>query len=164
VIFEAAAGGRVVRVEVKGRDGRYTVTLDGRPMEVDVHAAPGGFLSLLVAGRSHDVGVERRDGQWRVSLREGVIEVALTETGRAAMVKHRKASAGPQRVSAPMPGKVVRVLAEAGVEVRAGQGLVVMEAMKMENEIRAPRDGRVKEIAVREQQAVESGALLAVLE
>jgi pyruvate carboxylase subunit B len=63
-----------------------------------------------------------------------------------------------------MPGKIVRVHACTGQAVKAGDGLLVMEAMKMENEIRAPRPGRVKEIAVREQQAVETGALLVLLE
>jgi biotin carboxyl carrier protein len=62
-----------------------------------------------------------------------------------------------------MPGRVVRVLEAAGAEVVAGQGLVVIEAMKMENEIRAPRPGRVHEVAVREGQVVEAGALLAVV-
>jgi acetyl/propionyl-CoA carboxylase alpha subunit len=164
VIFEASVAGRTVRVEVKGRAGRYTVTVDGRPREVDVRDFGRGFLGLVLDGRSHDVALERLDGRWRVALREGILDVALTETGRAGAVAHRKTAGGPQRVSAPMPGKVVRVLAAQGTEVRAGQGIVVMEAMKMENEIRAPRDGRIKEVAVREQQAVESGALLAVLE
>lgn len=164
MIYEAVAGSRTVRVEVRGREGRYTVSLDGRPIEVDVRDLGRGFLGLILDGRSHDVGVERQDGRWRVSLRRGILDVVLTETGRGGLVAHRKAAGGPQRVSAPMPGKVVRVLASAGAEVRAGQGIVVMEAMKMENEIRAPRDGRIKEVAVREQQAVESGALLAVLE
>jgi len=63
-----------------------------------------------------------------------------------------------------MPGKIVRVVAEAGLEVRAGECLVVMEAMKMENEIRSPRDGRIKDVLVKEGQAVESGALLILVE
>ncbi|MBI3932606.1 MAG: acetyl-CoA carboxylase biotin carboxyl carrier protein subunit [Acidobacteria bacterium] len=63
-----------------------------------------------------------------------------------------------------MPGKIVRVLVGAGDEVGAGQGLVVMEAMKMENELRAPRAGRVRELPVREGQTVETGALLALVE
>ena len=63
----------------------------------------------------------------------------------------------------PMPGRVVRVLSAVGNDVAAGQGLAVIEAMKMENEIRAPRAGRVQEVAVREGQAVEAGALLLVV-
>jgi biotin carboxyl carrier protein len=63
-----------------------------------------------------------------------------------------------------MPGKIVRVVAAAGQEVRAGECLVVMEAMKMENEIRSPRDGRIKDVLVKEGQAVESGALLILVE
>jgi biotin carboxyl carrier protein len=63
-----------------------------------------------------------------------------------------------------MPGKIVRILASLGQEVAAGQGLVVLEAMKMENELRAPRAGRVREFGVREGQTVEAGALLVVME
>ena len=73
-------------------------------------------------------------------------------------------AAGPQRVIAPMPGKIVRVLVKAGDEVKARQGLVVVEAMKMENELRATRDGRVKDVHVAEGALVESGRLLLVIE
>jgi biotin carboxyl carrier protein len=63
-----------------------------------------------------------------------------------------------------MPGKIVRLLVEAGQQVQAEQGLVVVEAMKMENELRAPRAGCVREVGVREGQAVEMGAVLVVVE
>ena len=71
---------------------------------------------------------------------------------------------GPQRVVAPMPGKVVRVLVKPGDDVKARQGLVVVEAMKMENELRAARDGRVRDVAVAEGQSVDAGAVLLVVE
>jgi biotin carboxyl carrier protein len=71
---------------------------------------------------------------------------------------------GPLAVRSPMPGKIVKVLVRPGDEVKAGQGVVVVEAMKMENELRAPRDGRVKEVSAREGHAVESGETLATLE
>jgi len=92
-----------------------------------------------------------------------VLDVGLVEAARGAGTA-RGAAGGPARVQAPMPGKLVRVLVRAGQDVGAGQGLVVMEAMKMENEIRAPRAGRVKEAPVQEGQAVETGALLVLLE
>jgi biotin carboxyl carrier protein len=86
------------------------------------------------------------------------------ETARADSAAARRAPAGAARLLAPMPGRIVRVLAEAGQQVEAGQGLVVMEAMKMENELRAPRAGRVAEVHALEGQTVETGALLAVVE
>jgi biotin carboxyl carrier protein len=73
-------------------------------------------------------------------------------------------AAGPQRVIAPMPGKVVRLLVKPGDHVKARQGLAVVEAMKMENELRAARDGRVREVGVTEGQSVEAGAVLLVVE
>jgi len=93
-----------------------------------------------------------------------VLDVLLEEAGGAGRVAPRHAAAAAARVTAPMPGRLVKVLVEVGQEVAEGQGLVVMEAMKMENELRAPRAGRVKEIHARERQAVDSGALLVVLE
>ena len=99
-----------------------------------------------------------------VALRGGAFEVDAARPPPAAPPPPPQAAAGPARVIAPMPGKIVRVAVAAGQEVRAGEGLVVMEAMKMENEIRAPRAGRVPEVPVQEGQAVESGALLVLVE
>ena len=163
MIYEATVGGRTLRAEVRGSDGLYTVLLDGRPSEVDVRVTGPHGLSLLIDGRSHAVALERQPEGFRVALRGRVVSVALAEAARGAAAP-RRASAGPARVQAPMPGKLLRVLVSAGDEVGAGQGLVVMEAMKMENEIRAPRAGRVKDAPVREGQAVETGALLVLIE
>jgi biotin carboxyl carrier protein len=165
VIFEAGIGGRTVRVEVRAgaQEGRYAVLLEGRAMEVDVRDAGPHVMSLIVDGRAHDVAIERRDGGYRVASRGHVLDVVLAD-GAGARAAPRRVEAGPARVQAPMPGKLVRVLVRAGEDVAPGQGLVVMEAMKMENEIRAPRAGRVKEAPVREGQAVETGALLVLLE
>jgi biotin carboxyl carrier protein len=162
VIFEAAVGDRAVRVEVRGVDGRYTVVLDGAPIRVDAATADLPLASLLVEGVSHEVGIEKRPEGYVVHFPGDVVNVSLREAGRgpspAAARPH-----GPARLAAPMPGRVVRVLEAPGADVAAGQGLVVIEAMKMENELRSPRAGRVLEVAVREGQAVEAGALLAVV-
>jgi biotin carboxyl carrier protein len=90
--------------------------------------------------------------------------VDLLETTRADAGAVQRVPSGPARLVAPMPGRIVRVLAEPGQQVEAGQGLVVMEAMKMENELRAPRAGRVAEVHARERQNVEAGTLLLVVE
>jgi biotin carboxyl carrier protein len=164
VILDAFVAGHSVRVDVKGGNGRFTVTVDGRPREVDAVDTGRGFLNLLVEGGSHEVGLTATDNGYRVVLRDEVLEVDLRAGGRDAGAPARRAAAGPLRLTAPMPGKIVRVLVAAGDEVSAGQGLVVMEAMKMENELTAPRAGRVKEVGAREGQAVETGTLLATLE
>jgi biotin carboxyl carrier protein len=169
VIYDAAVDGRTLRVEVRrsrtARGGEvYVVLLDGRSLEVDVRAAGRGYLSLLVDGRSVEAAVQRQDAGFAVAVGDAILEVALTEAVRGLAGAPRKAAAGPSRVSAPMPGRLVRVLVAAGEDVAAGQGLVVMEAMKMENEIRAPRAGRVREVPVQERQAVETGALLVLLD
>lgn len=163
MLFDASVDGRTLRVEVRAANGRYELLLDGRPLTVDWADAGGAFASLLVDGRSHEVALEPQPDGVRVHLRDDVVGVVLVEAARggAAPVKR---SVGPARLTAPMPGRVVRLLAQTGAQVEAGQGLVVVEAMKMENELKAPRAGRVLEVAVREGQAVESGALLLVIE
>ena len=164
MIFEATVDGRTARVEVRGEGPAYTVVLDGRTLAVAVHPTAKHFQTLVIDGRSHDAGVVRQGEGYAVALREGTFEVALAEAGAAGAVAHRKAASGPAKVFAPMPGKIVRVAAGAGQAVKAGECLLVMEAMKMENEIRAPRDGHVKDVRVNEGQAVESGALLILVE
>jgi biotin carboxyl carrier protein len=162
--FDASVDGRAVRVEVTGADGRYTVALDGRALCVDARESGRDGLSLIVDGRSYAALLEPRENGYTVHLPEDTFEVELSAAAGAGAAAGRKPAGGPARVAAPMPGRLVRVLVEAGQEVRAGQGLVVMEAMKMENELRAPRAGRVREVHVRELQAVETGALLVVLD
>ena len=164
MIFDATVEGRTIRVEVRGKNGRYTVTLDGRPLEVDLHEAGRDFMSLLIEARSYDVALEPRGTGYTVLLDDDALHVDLTSAARGSGAAPKIPAAGPARLLAPMPGKVVRILVEPGREVAAGQGLVVMEAMKMENELRSSRGGRVKEILVREGQAVEAGALLALVE
>lgn len=162
MIFDATVLGRTIRVEVRGGGGRYTVRLDGAPLEVDLVDTERHFASLLVAGESHEVGVEKRAEGYAVVFPGGAVTVDLAAAGRGASLPARHAH-GPSRLTAPMPGRVVRVLEAPGADVVAGQGLFVIEAMKMENELKAPRAGRVQEVAVREGQAVEAGALLAVV-
>jgi len=162
MIFDAVVAGRTVRVEVRGGHGRYTVALDGVPMEVDLVETGRSFASLLVGGESHEVAIERRPEGYVVHFPADAVAVDLAEPARGALTAAPRPH-GPARLTAPMPGRVVRVLRGPGADVAAGEGLVVIEAMKMENELRSPRAGRVQEVAVREGQAVEAGALLLVV-
>jgi biotin carboxyl carrier protein len=162
VVYEARVGGRTFRVEVRLKDGRYAVRLDERALEVDCEESPDGFMSLLIDGRSHEAALERRPGGYAVGLRGGTAIVDLATPSAAGAPRARASVAA--RLTAPMPGRVVRVLVTPGQTVAPAEGLVVMEAMKMENELRSPRAGRVSEVHVREGQAVETGALLVVVE
>ncbi len=160
--FDATVEGRTLRVDVVPRGTGYAVRLDGREIEVDLVETGDHFQSLLISGRSHELALEPEPGGFRVHFAGGSVRVELAEAASGATrLTHRES--GPARLSAPMPGRVVRILASAGEAVEAGQGLVVVEAMKMENELRAPRAGRVEQVAVREGQAVEAGALLVVI-
>jgi len=164
MLFDATVDGRTLRVEVRGRDGRYVVTLDGRALEVDHQETGPHFASLIIGGRSYEAGLEKRPDGYNVVLAEDVLYVEIRGASQGASAAPRKAATGPARVVAPMPGRLVRVLVQLGQQVEAGDGLLVMEAMKMENELRSPRAGRVAELPVREGQTVETAALLVVVE
>jgi biotin carboxyl carrier protein len=156
-------GGRAVRVEVRRKaGGGYSVSVEGRAREVEA-ALAGPFLSLRVDGRTYDLGLARRAGALHVEWPGGAAPVELTSGLLAGEPARTRAATGPARMVAPMPGKVVRVLVAAGQEVAAGAGVVVVDAMKMENELKAPRAGRVLELPAREGQAVEAGVLLAIV-
>jgi biotin carboxyl carrier protein len=162
MIFEAEAGGQTFRLEVRAEAEAYVVDIDGRKARVLVHEAPP-FLTLSFDGQTHEAGVWRRGPVFEVALSEERIEVLLRDVTRAAAPGASRPSSGPARVTAPMPGKVTRVLVARGQAVAAGAGLLVVEAMKMENELKAPRSGEVLELLAREGQAVEAGALLVVV-
>jgi biotin carboxyl carrier protein len=163
VKFSAKVGQAILEVSVERHDGNYVVEVDGVRHEVDCHKLEGDFYSILADGRSYEVSIEATEDGYRV--RHGATEqlVTLSDASRRA----REAvggGTGPIRLVSLMPGKVVRIAVAEGDSVNAGQGVVVVEAMKMENEIAAPRPGRVKSIAVKPGQVVEGGAELLVIE
>lgn len=169
--YEIEIGGRVRRVGVAKAGDRLAVTLDGRTVYVDATRIDGQIMSLIVDGSegsrpSYEVVVapDPATGQLTVSVGATPVAVAVNARRRWGRKDDHGASTGPQRLTAPMPGKVVRVLVKPGDEVRARQPLVVVEAMKMENELRALRDGAVTEVPAREGQSVDAGALLVVLQ
>jgi biotin carboxyl carrier protein len=168
--FEIEINGRLrsVRIERAGPpDHRFRVSVDGAARIVDAVAVEDDTLSLVLPEEGHD--------SHEIGFADGLLpnEVAVYTHGGAlhAIVNGRRsrqgaqaASSGTQRIIAPMPGKVLRVLVSPGDEVAARQPLVVVEAMKMENELSAPRGGRVRDVVVEEGVSVEAGRLLVVVE
>ena len=145
---------------------RFEVTWRGKRWEVDALTLSHGAVSLIANGESYGVEFEEIADKVQVTVRGQAITIDIADERRLRM---RAASGkfsveGKQVIAAPMPGKIVRVLVKVGDEVKEGQGLVVVEAMKMENELKAPKAGKVTELVVKEGQAVESGAKLVVVE
>ncbi len=175
MMYDVEVGGRLRKVALQRKGDRFTVTIDGRAHVVDVKRPDARTLSLLVPDegsgqvRSWDVGIgEGTDGQLAVHVSGVRVPVRVTPS-RGAWGRRRAdgagaSLAGPARVVAPMPGRIVRLLVVAGDEVSAGQGLIVVEAMKMENELRSPKEGRVREVRAAEGASVEAGAVLVVVD
>ena len=176
MIFEVAIGDRVRTVGIVRKGAVLHVDLDGHTHLVDARRISDSTVSMLVQpegaaspSRSVDASFasQAAAGDYDVHLDGRTIPVQIRPAGSFGRQKkegHGAHGAGPQRVTAPMPGKVVRVLVKAGDDVKARQGLVVVEAMKMENELRAARDGRVRDVSVKEGQSVDAGTVLLTVE
>lgn len=164
----------IVEVQKDADTGNYEMSLDGRSFEVDARRMPSQIVSMLLDHKSYDVDLERiarrtdtLDGRVHVRVRGRVLRFEMLDERRVKMKEaqgFRLDVGGLATIDSPMPGKVIKLLAKEGDEVKEGQGVVVVEAMKMENELKAPKAGVVKEIKVKEGDAVEAGARLAVIE
>ncbi|HEX9050962.1 MAG TPA: biotin/lipoyl-containing protein [Anaeromyxobacter sp.] len=159
-------GRREEAVEVRRvAPGAYEVRLRGKVHVVDAFRHDYGTLSLIVDGKSHSAMLDWRDARVNVRLRHAIVPLELLDERKLRM---RRAAgkftvAGPQAIVAPMPGRIAKVLVRAGEEVREGQALVVFEAMKMENELRSPKDGKVVEVLAREGETVEAQTKLCTI-
>ncbi len=174
--YEVELGGRTRRVSVTRTGDSFAVAVDDHTWNVDVARISPCMLSLIGdtarGQRAEFTGIVRevvvvpgQTGERTVFVGSVPVVVFLNAGGRWARRKGQaNVGGGPQRITAPMPGKVVRVLVKAGEQVRAGQPVVVVEAMKMENELRTTRDGLVAEMPAREGTSVETGALLVVIQ
>jgi biotin carboxyl carrier protein len=166
VQLTGSSGKKLRSVELERVADRWKVALDGQPLDVDAVEITPNTLLLLLEGRSYEVLISPSpDGvlKLQTGLQEFTAEVADPRAWRGR--RHGTLEAeGRQQVVAPMPGKVIRVLVQAGDRVEAGQGLLVVEAMKMQNEIRSPKGGTVERLHVKEGQPVNAGEVLAWVE
>ena len=163
--FQVEVGGRVREVGIESSGTGTVVTLDGSPVDIEVRPVGEGRLSLRfpATGRQQDVVVTRgRNGAVDVLVGGLRVPVSIRPEGRTGT---RSAASGDarERVVAPMPGKVVKLLVKPGDQVTSRQGVIVVEAMKMENELRAGRDGVVREVLVTEGASVDAGTPLVVI-
>ncbi len=156
---------RQVKMTAGDRDGLWHAVLDGVAIEIDAHLLQPGVLSLIVQRGAH-----------RCVLDQGPVETAIQIGGnrfvfsmddpRSLTARRKKSSgaAGGQTIKAPMPGRIVRLLVAAGDLVEAHQGVVVIEAMKMQNELKATRPGRVNAVQTEAGQTVKAGQTLLLIE
>jgi biotin carboxyl carrier protein len=154
-------------VDVEDLGGeRYLVTVDGQRLEVDAYALEGAALALRIGAASYAVELEEKGDQFGVRVKGQVnrFDVVDERTSRARPSSAGLDATGKQLIVSPMPGKVVKVFIAVGDAVKAGDPLVVIEAMKMENELKAARAGVVTEVLTREGATVENGARLVVVE
>lgn len=157
-------GGRTRTVKIRSADSRMEFSLDGQGVATDVMEVERNVFSVLLGGEAFEVRVERSaQGAWvHVDGRKYAAEVddpRQWQRGGGGAAGNE----GRQNIVAPMPGKVIRVLVQAGSDVVAGQGLFVVEAMKMQNEVKSPKQGKVERVSAKEGQAVNAGEVLAVI-
>src|SRR6185436_16166942 len=172
--YDVDAGGRIRKVNVHRSNGTFVVEIDGVRRDVDVRRVDAHTVSLLIAApdgslRSESIDAtlvpERMPGSLAVHVRGHVTSVNVNgrlRAGRGA-TNGEATHSGPMKIVAPMPGKVVRILAKPGQLVTERQAVIVIEAMKMENELRAGRSGVVSEVHATEGPSVDAGTVLAVI-
>jgi biotin carboxyl carrier protein len=166
VQLEGPCGKKTRVVELERNAGSWRVTLDGQPVDADAVEITPHTLSILLNGQSHEIRITPASAgklKLQTGTQEFTAEVIDPRSWSGRRHGHVEAE-GRQPIVAPMPGKVVRLLVKAGDHVEAGQGLLVVEAMKMQNEIRSTKSGTVERLLAKEGQPVTAGEILAWVE
>ena len=165
MIYEVTIDEKTHRVSLVRAGAGWNCKLDGRDFAVDAVSTQNGVLSLLVKGKSYEVRQESLPGEINIVVGRERFSVLVRDP--RSLRSRRSGDSGGQgvrKITAPMPGKVVRLLAAVGTQVEAGQAVLVIEAMKMQNELKAPKKGKVSKLNVSEGAAVEAGQTLAEIE
>jgi biotin carboxyl carrier protein len=165
VLLAGSSGTQRRIVELERSGDAWSVTLDGRRVDADIIAIDANVVSILLDGHSYTLQITP-NSSGALKLQTALLEfTAAVADPRSWRGRHQGVlqAQGRQQVVAPMPGKVIRVLVSAGDHVEGGQGLVVVEAMKMQNEIRSPKGGVVERVLAREGQPVNAGEVLCIV-
>ena len=164
MLYDVTIDGKNYRLDLNRSDGRWSCRLDGRDLEVDAVLARPDVLSLRIGNMAYEIKSERVANE----LHFWVETTRFTAEVRDPRSLRGRARAGddhgPKKITAPMPGKVVRLLVREGDEVAPGAGVAVVEAMKMQNEIKSPKKGTIQKILVSEGATVNAGDVLAIVE
>lgn len=163
--YTVVVAGERVNLEIDLSDPRkIAAQVDGRAYNLETKTVEPGVYWLNWNNRSFELSVTPAGAEYTVSV-DGLRYPAEILDARAALRKAaHQGHDGLVELRAPMPGKIVKILLHAGAEVSANQGILIMEAMKMQNEVRSPKSGIVKRIAVQENATVNAGELLAIVE
>jgi biotin carboxyl carrier protein len=161
--FEIRIDGTALIVELQRTSESWSIALDGHAVDADAIEIAPNIYSILLNGKSHEVRITPTpNGTLTLQTDHQEFNAELLDPRAWRGRRHGALEAeGRQQVVAPMPGKIVRVLVQAGEKVEAGQGLIVVEAMKMQNEIRSPKSGTVERLLAKEGQPINAGEVLA---
>jgi|SRR5215813_2951693 len=165
MIYDVSIDGKSHRLKLERNDGGWQCELDGRSVALDAVLAGRDVLSVLIDGKAFEIKLERTATDMHLWV--GSARYAAELRDPRSLRGRRGAGAGEQgakKLVAPMPGKVVRVLAAEKTNVEAGQGVIVVEAMKMQNEIKTPKKGIVQKVLVMEGAPVNAGDVLAIVD
>ena len=162
--YEISIDGKSHRLELERAEGGWSCRLDGRDVTVDAVLARPDVLSIRIGNNAYEVKCERVGSE--LHLWVGSVRYAAEIRDPRSLRSRVRATDdhGPRKLTAPMPGKIVRIILAAGAEVEAGAGVVVVEAMKMQNEVKSPKKGTIQKILVSEGAAVNAGDVLAIVE
>jgi biotin carboxyl carrier protein len=163
--YEISIDGTPHKLDLEHEGNHWTCRLDGEEIQADAVLTKHDVVSIIVGGAHYEVKRERTAADVHFWVKNSRFAVEVRDP---RSLRSRKSAAatgeGPQKLLAPMPGKVVRVILAAGSEVEAGQGVLVVEAMKMQNELKSPKKGTVTQVMVAEGASVTAGEVLAIVE
>jgi biotin carboxyl carrier protein len=165
MFYEITVNGEILRLDIKRAAEGWLCELNGRKYDLDVRMISADVLSLIWNDKAFEIRRELLAGTTQVWVNGEAfaVEVADPRSFRSRK-KAAAAQSGPRRIVAPMPGKVVRVLVSESSLVEDHQGIIVIEAMKMQNEIKSPKKGKVQRIMAQAGTAVNAGDALAIIE
>jgi biotin carboxyl carrier protein len=165
MVYDVTIDGKDFRLELERKESGWQCRLDGRNIEMNAVLARRDVLSILIDGKAYEI--KREHTATDTHLWVGSVRY-LAELRDPRSLRGRKGAGaddkGPKKILAPMPGNVVRMLVNQGQPVEAGQSILVVEAMKMQNEIKSPKKGTLQEIVAIEGGNVNAGDVLAIVE
>lgn len=162
----AVIEGKEVQIEITKNNGLYCLTWNGKSFNVDSVRTNQNTFSLLVGGKSYEVTIEKQASNFSIYLNNDTVRLELFDARKVGIsaIAKKNIRAGAHEILAPMPGKIIKVAVSKDGQVQEGDPLLIMEAMKMQNELKAPAAGTVKNVYVKEGEAVSSQQVLMVLE